>query len=147
MSGSTAVFVVTTGRNATGAGSAANPFATLARAQAAMETSFKVNTTTPKGGTHCAGSTLTLTSAHSGETWQAVPGTSVGLSGGQPVTGFAAQGSGVSAARAANPGTVMPPDALFGMIDLTMHPGQYQAGDVVNYSVAVARSQHRNRHD
>ena len=73
------------------------------------------------------------------------------------MTGVTAQDNGVPAARTANPGTVeiyhltgdivMPFDALLGMIDLTMHPGQHQARDVMDHSVAAAHRQHRNRHD
>ena len=57
------------------------PFATLARAQAAAEALSTVKTVTAKGGTYYVGSTLTLTSADSGETWRAAPGASVVLSG------------------------------------------------------------------
>ena len=51
------------------AGTLASPFATLARAQEAMENS-STKTTYVEGGTYNITSTLTLTGADSGETWQ-----------------------------------------------------------------------------
>jgi hypothetical protein len=57
-------------------GTLAAPFATLARAQQAMENS-SLKTTYVEGGTYHLSSTLNLTSADNGETWQYYPANGV----------------------------------------------------------------------
>jgi large repetitive protein len=66
-------FYVSPNGNDSNAGTFAAPFATLARAQQAMEAS-SIKTTYVKGGTYHLSSTLSLTSADNGETWQYYPG-------------------------------------------------------------------------
>jgi hypothetical protein len=57
-------------------GTQAAPFATLARAQQAMENS-SIKATYVEGGTYHMSSTLTLTAADNGETWQYYPASGV----------------------------------------------------------------------
>jgi parallel beta-helix repeat protein len=65
----TNAFYVSPNGNDSNAGTLAAPFATLARAQQAMEGS-SIKTTYVEGGTYNLSNTLTLTSADNGETWQ-----------------------------------------------------------------------------
>jgi hypothetical protein len=65
----TNAFYVSPNGNDSNPGTLAAPFATLARAQEAMEGS-SIKTTYLEGGTYNLTSTLTLTGADSGETWQ-----------------------------------------------------------------------------
>jgi parallel beta-helix repeat protein len=83
-------------------GSAANPFRSLQRAQVAMEQS-SIKVTQINGGTYYPGSTLTLTAADQGETWEAAPGATVVLSGGVVLTGWSNEGNGVYSASAPGP--------------------------------------------
>jgi parallel beta-helix repeat protein len=83
-------------------GSAANPFATLQRARLAMQQS-SVKVTEINAGTYYLSSPLSLTAADQGETWEAVPGATVVLSGGQALTGWSDEGNGIYSTVAANP--------------------------------------------
>jgi len=83
-------------------GSASSPFATLGRAQAAMQNSA-VKVTQIYAGTYYLSSPLTLTAPDRGETWQAVPGATVILSGGQPLTGWVSEGNGIYSTAAPGP--------------------------------------------
>lgn len=91
-------YVATTG-NDSGDGSAANPFATLQRAQLAMQQSG-IKVTQIYAGTYYLRSPLNLTSADQGETWEAVPGATVVLSGGAVISGWTNEGNGVYSASA-----------------------------------------------
>ena len=73
-------YVATTGNDG-GDGSLAHPFATMARAQAAMEAS-SIHTTYVEGGTYTPSSTLTLTGADSGFSFTAYAGRQAIISGG-----------------------------------------------------------------
>lgn len=66
-------YVAATGNDATGDGSVANPFATLARAQTAMQ-SNAIKTTDVEGGVYTLTSTLALSAQDDGETFAAAPG-------------------------------------------------------------------------
>jgi hypothetical protein len=66
-------FYVSPNGSDSNAGTLASPFATLAHAQQAMEGS-SIKTTYVEAGTYHLTSTLTLTSADNGETWQNYPG-------------------------------------------------------------------------
>jgi parallel beta-helix repeat protein len=83
-------------------GSASSPFATLSRAQLAMEKSA-VKVTQINAGTYYLSSPLTLTAADQGETWEALPGATVILSGGEVIAGWANEGNGIYSAAAAKP--------------------------------------------
>jgi len=83
-------------------GSVSSPFATLQRAQLAMQQS-SVKVTQINAGTYYLTSPLTLTSLDQGETWEAVPGATVVLSGGQVLTGWASEGNGIYSTSAAKP--------------------------------------------
>jgi len=83
-------------------GSASSPFATLGRAQAAMQQST-IKTTQIDAGTYYLTSPLTLTSVDQGETWQAVPGATVILSGGLRLTGWVSEGNGIYSTHASAP--------------------------------------------
>ena len=82
-------FYVAPNGNDSNAGTEASPFATLARAQQAMENS-SIKATYVEGGTYHMSSSLTLTAADNGETWQYYPKTGVDsavLDGGNSVSG------------------------------------------------------------
>ena len=83
-------------------GSASSPFATMQRAQSAMQQS-SIKVTQIDAGTYRLNGPLTLTSLDHGETWQAVPGATVILSGGQPLTGWSSEGNGIYSTTAASP--------------------------------------------
>jgi parallel beta-helix repeat protein len=83
-------------------GSESSPFATLQRAQLAMQHSA-IKVTHIASGTYYLSSPLTLTAADQGEAWEAVPGATVVLSGGELLTGWDSEGNGVYSATAANP--------------------------------------------
>jgi parallel beta-helix repeat protein len=83
-------------------GSVSRPFATLQRAQLAMQQS-SVKVTQINAGTYYLTSPLTLNSLDQGETWEAAPGATVVLSGGQALTGWANEGNGIYSASAARP--------------------------------------------
>ncbi|KAA6456419.1 hypothetical protein DYQ86_25085 [Acidobacteria bacterium AB60] len=85
-----------------GDGSAAAPFATLQRAQQAMQASG-IKVTEIGGGTYYLGAPLTLTAADQGETWEAAPGETAILSGGAVLTDWSAERDGIYTARAAQP--------------------------------------------
>ena len=78
-------FYVSTSGSASGTGTQANPFATLAQAQSAMENST-VKTTVIEGGTYSMSSPLALTSKDNGETFEAASGATVALDGGNSQT-------------------------------------------------------------
>ena len=83
-------------------GSSSSPFATLQRAQLAMQQS-SIKVTQINAGTYYLSSPLTLTAADQGETWEAVPGATVVLSGGQVLSGWSDEGNGIYSTVAANP--------------------------------------------
>ncbi len=83
-------------------GSASSPFATLQRAQLAMQQS-SVKVTQINAGTYYLANPLTLTAADQGETWEAVPGATVVLSGGEALTGWTSEGNGIYSTTATNP--------------------------------------------
>ncbi|HEY1803853.1 MAG TPA: right-handed parallel beta-helix repeat-containing protein, partial [Terracidiphilus sp.] len=83
-------------------GSASAPFATLGRAQRAMRQS-PIKTTQIYGGTYYLSSQLTLTALDMGETWEAVTGAKVVISGGQLLSGWTSQSGGVYSTKAAQP--------------------------------------------
>ena len=88
-------FYVSPTGNDNNAGTLASPFATLARAQEAMENG-SIKTTYVEGGTYNLNSTLQLSSADNGETWQYYPANGVDsavLDGGDSVSaGIVANG-------------------------------------------------------
>ena len=88
-------FYVSPTGNDNNAGTLASPFATLARAQEAMENG-SIKTTYVEGGTYNLNSTLQLSSADNGETWQYYPANGVNsavLDGGDSVSaGIVANG-------------------------------------------------------
>ncbi len=94
-------YVALTG-NDSADGSASSPFATLHRAQLAMQQSA-IKATQINAGTYYLLSPLTLTSADQGETWEAVPGSTVILSGGEVLTGWANEGNGIYSTIATEP--------------------------------------------
>jgi parallel beta-helix repeat protein len=83
-------------------GSAASPFATLQRAQRAMQQS-SIKVTQIDAGTYYPSSPLALTAADHGETWEAVPGATVVLSGGEVLSGWSDEGSGIYSTVTAKP--------------------------------------------
>ena len=83
-------------------GSASSPFATLQRAQLAMQQS-SVKVTQINAGTYYLANPLALTAADQGETWEAVPGATVVLSGGEALTGWTSEGNGIYSTTATNP--------------------------------------------
>ena len=98
----TTFYVDPNGNDTTGDGSEANPFATPARAQRAMQQS-STKTTIIDAGTYYLTTPLALTSADNGETWQAASGANAVLSGGEVLTGWTSQGDGIYTATAAHP--------------------------------------------
>jgi len=83
-------------------GSSSSPFATFHRAQLAMQQS-SIKVTQINAGTYYLTTPLTLTAADQGETWEAVPGATVVLSGGELLTGWVNEGSGIYSTIAAKP--------------------------------------------
>jgi len=83
-------------------GSESSPFATLQRAQLAMQQS-SIKITQMNAGTYYLTTPLTLTSLDKGETWEAVPGATVVLSGGQVLTGWGSEGNGIYSTSAPKP--------------------------------------------
>ena len=77
------------------------PFASLAKAQAAMRTDSTIDTTYVRGGTYHLTKTLELTALDNGHSFQNYPGEKPVLSGGEKVTGFAGEGGGIYAAKLA----------------------------------------------
>jgi len=98
----TASYYVATNGSDSADGSASSPFATLQRAQLAMQKS-SIKTTQINAGTYYLTSPLSLTSLDQGETWEATPGATVVLSGGQVLTGWVSEGDGVYSTSAAKP--------------------------------------------
>lgn len=94
-------YVATTG-NDSGDGSQAHPFRTFARAQSAMQSS-SIKTTQIEAGRYYLATPLELTSADEGETWKAVDGATVVLSGGEILTGWQSSGNGVYTTQAPHP--------------------------------------------
>jgi len=94
-------YVATSGSDS-GGGTAASPFATLQRAQSAMQQST-IKVTEINAGTYYLTSPLALTALDQGETWEAVAGATVVLSGGQLLTGWASEGNGIYSTTAAQP--------------------------------------------
>jgi len=88
--------------NDTADGSASSPFATLHRAQLAMQQS-SIKVTQINAGTYYLAGPLTLTAADQSETWEAVPGATVILSGGEALTGWASEGNGIYSTIAEKP--------------------------------------------
>ncbi len=95
-------YFVAPGGNDLADGSELLPFATLARAQLAMQSST-TKVTQIENGTYYLGSPLVLTEADNGETWEAAPGANVVLSGGQIITGWRSEGNGIYSAAASQP--------------------------------------------
>lgn len=95
-------YYVASNGNDSADGSAASPFATLGRAQLAMQQSA-VKTTQIYAGTYYLSSTLVLAAADQGETWEAAPGATVVISGGQVLTGWTSEGNGVYSTTAQGP--------------------------------------------
>jgi parallel beta-helix repeat protein len=83
-------------------GSESAPFATLHRAQLAMQSSA-TKVTQIKSGTYYLSSALALAEADQGETWEAVPGATAILSGGRVITGWTSEGNGIYSAKTAQP--------------------------------------------
>jgi len=97
-----ASYYVATNGSDTADGSASSPFATLQRAQLAMQQS-SVKVTQMYAGTYFLLSPLTLTAVDQGETWEPVPDATVILSGGQVISGWTNEGNGIYSAIAAQP--------------------------------------------
>ena len=75
------------------------PLASLAAAQARMETTA-VKTTYVEGGDYYLNTTLALTAADSGQSWLAMPGQAPVIHGGQAITGWTNTGGGIWTATA-----------------------------------------------
>ena len=97
-----ASYYVATNGNDNADGSLSAPFATLRRAQLAMQSSA-IKVTQINSGTYYLTSPLTLTSLDQGETWEAVPGATVVLSGGEVLSGWTAEGNGIYSTTASQP--------------------------------------------
>ena len=95
-------YYVATNGNDKADGSSSGPFATLQRAQLAMQQS-SIKVTQIYAGTYYLTSTLALTALDQGETWQAVPGATAILSGGQALTGWSSEGNGIYSTTAGSP--------------------------------------------
>jgi len=89
-----ASYYVATNGNDSADGSQSAPFATLRRAQLAMQSST-IKVTQINAGSYYLSSPLTLTSQDQGETWEAVPGATVILSGGEVLSGWSDEGNGI----------------------------------------------------
>jgi hypothetical protein len=98
----TSYYVSTTGSDSA-SGSEWDPFMTLGRAQTAMQRSSSIKTVQIFTGTYYLSSTLALTAADNGETWEPVADAMVVLSGGQVLTGWTNQGNGIYSTNAAQP--------------------------------------------
>ncbi len=96
-----AYYVATNGDDSAD-GSAAHPFRTLTRVQAAMENST-TKTALIEAGTYYLTNTLQLSVADQGETWQALDGAPVVISGGDLLTGWQSVGSGIYSTAAPHP--------------------------------------------
>jgi len=94
-----ASYYVATNGSDSADGSSGSPFATLQRAQLAMQQS-SVKLTQIYAGTYYLTTPLTLTSLDQGETWQPVSGATVVLSGGQVISGWNSEGNGIYSASA-----------------------------------------------
>jgi parallel beta-helix repeat protein len=97
-----ASYYVSTNGSDTADGSASSPFATLQRAQLAMQQSA-VKVTQIYAGTYYLLSPLALTAIDQGETWEAMPDATVILSGGEVISGWTSEGNGIYSASAAQP--------------------------------------------
>jgi parallel beta-helix repeat protein len=97
-----ASYYVAVNGNDSADGSESAPFATLQRAQIAMQQST-IKVTQINAGTYYLSAPLALTAPDQGETWQAVPGATVVLSGGQLLTGWTDEGNGIYSASASSP--------------------------------------------
>jgi parallel beta-helix repeat protein len=95
-------YYIATNGNDSGDGSAAHPFRTLTRAQAAMQGS-SVKTAILEAGTYYVSNTLRLTAADQGETWKALDGAPAVLSGGEVLTGWQSTGNGIYSTTAPYP--------------------------------------------
>ena len=95
-------YYVATNGNDSGDGSAASPFGTLQRAQLAMQQSA-IKVTQINAGTYYMTSPLMLTGLDQGETWEAVPGATVILSGGEVLSGWTSEGNGIYSTIASQP--------------------------------------------
>ena len=80
--------------NDNGDGSEANPFATLQRAQLAMQKS-SIKITKINAGIYYLSKPLSLTAIDDGETWEPVVGASVVISGGELLQGWSSEGGGI----------------------------------------------------
>jgi len=90
----TASYYVATNGNDNADGSQSTPFATLGRAQKAMQAST-IKVTQINAGTYYLTDPLTLTSLDQGETWKPVQGATVILSGGEILSGWTAEANGI----------------------------------------------------
>lgn len=97
-----ASYYVSIGGNDGADGSVTTPFATLRRAQLAMEQS-SIKVTEINAGTYYLTSPLALTAADQGETWKPVPGATVVLSGGEALSGWVSEGNGIYSTIAQSP--------------------------------------------
>jgi parallel beta-helix repeat protein len=97
-----ASYYVATNGNDNAEGSESAPFATLQHAQLAMEQSA-IKVTQINAGTYYLSSPLTLTAQDQGETWEAIPGATVVISGGQVLSGWTSEGNGIYSTVAAQP--------------------------------------------
>jgi parallel beta-helix repeat protein len=97
----TSYYVATNG-NDDANGSESSPFASLQRAQLAMQQS-SVKVTQINAGTYYLNGPLTLTAIDQGETWEAVPGATVVISGGEVLTGWNSEGDGIYSTTASRP--------------------------------------------
>ena len=97
-----ASYYVATNGNDNADGSESAPFATLQHAQLAMEQSA-TKVTQINAGTYYLNAPLTLTSQDEGETWEAFPGATVVISGGQLLSGWTSEGNGIYSTIAAQP--------------------------------------------
>lgn len=87
-------YYIATNGSDSGDGSAAHPFRTLTRAQTAMEGSA-IKTAILEAGTYYLTNTLRLAAADRGETWIALNGALVVLSGGEVLSGWQSAGNGI----------------------------------------------------
>jgi parallel beta-helix repeat protein len=95
-------FYVATSGSDQSDGSAAAPFATLQRAQIAMQSSA-IKVAQIESGSYYLPEPLILTDADAGETWEAAPDATVILSGGAVISGWTSEGNGVYSAHPAQP--------------------------------------------
>ncbi len=95
-------FYVATSGSDQSDGSDAAPFATLQRAQTAMQSSA-IKVAQIESGTYYLTQPLVLSAADAGETWEAAPDSTVILSGGAVISGWTSEGNGVYSAHAPQP--------------------------------------------